>query len=96
MYLIQEMPLFLSNIFEIYMFDMWLCAISIWLWEQGILVHLATAQRLAGRNYYMVEDANHMEVCKPTSKEHSSYALLLDFIKEVSLNNHASFMFHCD
>jgi hypothetical protein len=96
MYLLQEMLLFLSNIFEIYLFDMLLCAISIWLWEQGILVQLSTAQRLAGRNFYKVEDANHMEVCKPISKDHSSYALLLDFIKKVSLNNHASFLFHCD
>ncbi|KAH9536440.1 hypothetical protein CY35_17G108800 [Sphagnum magellanicum] len=28
----------------------------------------------------MVEDANHMEVCKPPSKEHPSYGLLLQFI----------------
>ncbi|CAK9219914.1 unnamed protein product [Sphagnum troendelagicum] len=28
----------------------------------------------------MVEDANHLEVCKPPSKEHPSYTLLLDFI----------------
>jgi len=28
----------------------------------------------------MVEDADHMEVCKPPSKEHPSYGLLLQFI----------------
>ncbi|KAH8936877.1 hypothetical protein BDL97_17G108800 [Sphagnum fallax] len=28
----------------------------------------------------MVEDANHMEVCKPPSKEHPNYNLLLQFI----------------
>ncbi len=66
------------------------------MWEQGILVHFSTVQPLAGHSSYKVEDANHMEVCKPTSKDHSSYALLLDFIGKVSLNNQASFMFHCD
>ncbi len=71
------------------------------LWEQGIwkqelLVHFSSAQRLAGGNSYKVEDANHMEVCKPTGQDHTSYILLLGRVIEVSLNNQASFMFHCD
>jgi hypothetical protein len=56
-----------------------------------ILVEYASAQQLAGGNSYKVEDANHMEVCKPTRQDHISYTLLLRFIKEVNLN-----MFHCD
>ncbi|CAK9237692.1 unnamed protein product, partial [Sphagnum troendelagicum] len=52
-----------------------------------ILVHFSSAQRLAGSNSYKVEDANHMEVCKPTSQDHISYTLLLGFIKEVSREN---------
>jgi len=47
---------------------------------QGILVDFSSAQRSAGDNCYKVEDANHMEVCKPPSKEHPSYDLLLQFI----------------
>jgi Leucine-rich repeat (LRR) protein len=43
-------------------------------------VDFSSAQRSAGRNCYKVEDANHMEVCKPPSKAHPSYALLLQFI----------------
>ncbi|CAM6000952.1 unnamed protein product, partial [Sphagnum balticum] len=48
--------------------------------QVGILVDLSSAQRSAGNNFYKVEDANHMEVCKPPSKEHPSYKLLLQFI----------------
>ncbi|CAK9883283.1 unnamed protein product, partial [Sphagnum jensenii] len=54
----------------------------------GILVPFSSAQRLAGRNSYKVEDANHMEVCKPTRRDHISYTLLLKFIKEVARENH--------
>ncbi len=56
-----------------------------------------SAQRLAGDNSYMVEDANHVEVCKPPSKEHPSYNLLLQFIitcGKVSFNNLVSSIFH--
>ncbi|KAH8936860.1 hypothetical protein BDL97_17G107600 [Sphagnum fallax] len=48
--------------------------------QVGILVDFSSAQQLAGDNCYKVEDANHMEVCKPSSKEHPSYGLLLQFI----------------
>ncbi len=43
-------------------------------------MEFSSAQRSAGDNSYKVEDANHMEVCKPPSKEHPSYGLLLQFI----------------
>jgi hypothetical protein len=45
------------------------------------LVEKAGAQRLAGENYYLVEDGDHFTVCKPPSKEHPSYEKLLDFLK---------------
>ncbi|KAH8936865.1 hypothetical protein BDL97_17G107800 [Sphagnum fallax] len=48
--------------------------------QVGILVDFSSAQRSARGNSYMVEDADHMEVCKPPSKEHPSYRLLLQFI----------------
>ncbi len=57
----------------------------------------SSAQRLAGHNSYKVEDADHMEVCKPPSKEHASYGLLLQFIVtcgEVSFNNLVSSICH--
>jgi len=60
-------------------------------------VDFSSAQRLAGANFYMVEDANHMEVCKPPGKEHPSYELLLQFIitcGKVSFNNLVSLIFH--
>ncbi len=51
----------------------------------------------AGDYSYILEDANHMEVCKPPSKEHPSYALLLQFIntcQKVSFNDLVSSIFH--
>jgi hypothetical protein len=44
-------------------------------------VEVSSAQRLAQCNFYKVEDANHMEVCKPPSKEHPSYQMLLQLIR---------------
>jgi hypothetical protein len=60
-------------------------------------VDYTSAQRLAGSNFYMVEDANHMEVCKPPSKEHPSYSLLLQFIincGKASFSDLVSSVFH--
>jgi hypothetical protein len=60
-------------------------------------VDFSSAQRLARYNFYKVEDADHMEVCKPPSKEHPSYQLLLQLInscQEVSVDNLVSSMFH--
>ncbi len=57
----------------------------------------SSAQRSAGDMSYKVEDANHMEVCKPPSKEHPSYDLLLQFIitcGKVSFNDIVSVIFH--
>jgi hypothetical protein len=42
-------------------------------------VECSSAQRSARHNFYKVEDADHMEVCKP--KEHPSYWMLLQFIR---------------
>ncbi|KAH8950319.1 hypothetical protein BDL97_10G079000 [Sphagnum fallax] len=48
--------------------------------QVGILVDFSSARRSAGGNSYKVEDADHMEVCKPKSKEDPSYRSLLQFI----------------
>ncbi|KAH8951882.1 hypothetical protein BDL97_09G054200 [Sphagnum fallax] len=47
----------------------------------GILVPHALAIRLANYNFYKVEDANHLTICKPQNKDHPSYSLLLNFLK---------------
>jgi hypothetical protein len=60
-------------------------------------VGFSSAQRSAQGNSYMVEDADHMEVCKPPSKEHPSYELLRQFIitcQMVSFNNLVCSIFH--
>jgi Cys-tRNA synthase (O-phospho-L-seryl-tRNA:Cys-tRNA synthase) len=57
---------------------------------QGILVPHAIAIQLANYNYYIVEDANHLTICKPPNKDHPSYFLLLNFLKicmEVKTSN---------
>jgi hypothetical protein len=60
-------------------------------------VDCTSARQSAGDNFYKAEDADHMEVCKPPSKEHPSYWLLLQLIntcQEVSFNNLVSSIFH--
>ncbi|CAM6056343.1 unnamed protein product [Sphagnum tenellum] len=47
----------------------------------GIIVPTASAIRLSNNNYYIVEDANHLTICKPPSKEHLSYSKLLECLK---------------
>jgi hypothetical protein len=46
----------------------------------GILVEVASAQKSAGTNYVTIEDADHMQVCKPVSQGDPSYKLLLHLI----------------
>jgi hypothetical protein len=41
--------------------------------EFGILVPTASAIRLSNNNNYKVEDANHLTICKPPSKDLSNY-----------------------
>ncbi|CAM6012213.1 unnamed protein product [Sphagnum balticum] len=47
----------------------------------GILVPTASAIRLSNNNNYKVEDANHLTICKPPSKDHLSYSKLLECLK---------------
>jgi len=46
-----------------------------------MVVEAASAMRLAGNHFYVLEDCDHMQVCKPPSKEHSSYSKLLDVLR---------------
>ncbi len=41
----------------------------------------AGAQRLAGENYYLVEDGDHFSLCNPPSKEYPSYDLFVQVLK---------------
>jgi len=54
---------------------------KIFLWIQGsVLVPYASAQQLARRNHYKVEDADHLTICKPSSKNAINYSLLKDVL----------------
>ncbi len=41
---------------------------------------IASTIQLSNNNY-KIEDANHFTICKPPTKDHPSYFLLLDFLK---------------
>jgi hypothetical protein len=45
-----------------------------------MVVEPASAMQLAGNNFYLLEDCNHTEVCKPVDKQHPSYSMLVDSI----------------
>jgi ABC-type multidrug transport system fused ATPase/permease subunit len=49
--------------------------------EWGILVPTTSAIQLCNDNYYKIEDANHLTICKPPSKHHPSYSKLLECLK---------------
>ncbi|KAH8958356.1 hypothetical protein BDL97_06G019800 [Sphagnum fallax] len=46
----------------------------------SVLVPYASAQYLARRNHYKVEDATHITICQPTSKQAINYSLLKDVL----------------
>ncbi|CAM6063197.1 unnamed protein product [Sphagnum tenellum] len=48
---------------------------------QGILVPFTSAIQLSNNNYYKIEDANHLTICKPPNKDHPSYDLLLKCLR---------------
>jgi hypothetical protein len=55
---------------------------------QGILVPMASATRFSNNNNYKVEDANHLTICKPPTKDHPSYSILLEHLKTfIKVNN---------
>ncbi|KAH8958355.1 hypothetical protein BDL97_06G019700 [Sphagnum fallax] len=50
---------------------------------ESLLVPYASAQYLAGRNHYKVEDATHITICQPTSQQAINYSLLKDVLVAV-------------
>ncbi|CAK9228309.1 unnamed protein product [Sphagnum troendelagicum] len=50
---------------------------------EPVLVPFASAQQLAHRNHYLVEDANHLTICKPSSQNAMNYSLLKDVLAVV-------------
>ncbi len=53
----------------------------------------ASAIRMSKNNNYIVEDANHLTICKPPSKDHPSYSKLLECLKICIKVNNISFNF---
>ena len=49
--------------------------------EQGYLEEYASAMVSSGHTNYKIEDVDHMDICKPPTKDHPSYSLLLDCLK---------------
>jgi hypothetical protein len=58
---------------------------------QGILVPMASTTRLSNTNNYKVEDANHLTICKPPTKDHPSYSILLEHLKTFMKVNNINF-----
>ncbi len=58
-----------------------------------MLVPMASTIRLSNNNYYIVEDANHLTICKPPSMEHLSYSKLLECLKLFMKVNDIGFNF---
>jgi len=56
-------------------------------------VPMASAIRLSNNNNYKVEDANHLTICKPPSKDHLSYSKLLECLKIFMKVNNIGFNF---
>jgi len=48
--------------------------------QQSVLVPFASAQQLARRNHYKVEDATHITICKPISRQAINYSVLKDVL----------------
>jgi hypothetical protein len=57
----------------------------------GILVPMASATRFSNNNHYKVEDANHLTICKPLTKGHPSYSILLDHLRTFMKVNNIDF-----
>ncbi|CAN5951735.1 unnamed protein product [Sphagnum jensenii] len=45
-----------------------------------VLVPYASAQRLSNNNNYKIEDANHLTICQPRTKNHISYTKLVQIL----------------
>ncbi len=52
---------------------------------------MASAIRLSNNNNYKVEDANHLTICKPPTKDHPSYSILLEHLKTFMKVNNIDF-----
>jgi len=56
-------------------------------------VPMSSAVRLSNNNYHIVEDASHLTICKPPSKDHLSYSKLLECLKYFMKVNNIGFNF---
>jgi hypothetical protein len=51
--------------------------------QESVLVPFASAQQLARRNHYKVEDATHITICQPTSRQAINYSKLKEVLAVV-------------
>jgi hypothetical protein len=58
---------------------------------RGIFVPTALDIQLLNSNNYKVEDANHLTICKPPSKDQLSYFKLLECLKIFMKANNIGF-----
>jgi hypothetical protein len=57
-------------------------------------VPMASTIQLSNNKYHKVEDANHLTICKPPTKDHLNYSKLLECLKKnMKVNNVTSFNF---
>jgi hypothetical protein len=61
---------------------------------QEVLVPYASAQRLSRNNNYKVEDATHLTICQPCTKDHMSYSKTVECLK-ACLKVHNKLKFSC-
>ncbi len=52
---------------------------------------IASTIRLSNNNYCIVDDANHVTICKPPSRDHLSYSKLLECLKKIMKVNNIGF-----
>jgi hypothetical protein len=51
--------------------------------QEPVLVPYASAQQLSQNNNYKVENATHLTICKPASKQAANYSLLKNCLVEI-------------
>jgi hypothetical protein len=63
---------------------------------QEVLVPYASAQRLSGNNNYKVEDATHLTICQPCTKDHITYSKMVECLKAcLKVQNKLMFFANC-
>ncbi|KAH8973931.1 hypothetical protein BDL97_01G074300 [Sphagnum fallax] len=65
--------------------------------ENGkVLVPYASAQRLSRNNNYKIEDATHLTICRPCTKDHISYRKMVECLKACLKKTRLPILPHCE